>query len=264
MNLFFLKALLKRQLMTTSKFEKLIQSKPDDDVRSEGYELQYAEDFNWTDLKQSDWTPGFAYPSKDYQAVHSYTNESQAYVGGKNVEVRDGKLVIKTLREKTTAPAWDPEKGMIMYPFEYTSDVINNASKLEIEVGSVVVVKARCHGLLNHGIYLRSKNHVPFISVFNYTGRKLFCGVKANVLTDENKYEISGLQPVTDIVYTVVWDTTTITWFVNNMKVHQTLNLVPKGEKLYLHLYSFLFKGKEWNTPGELDVDWIRVYRKLK
>ena len=263
MNLFFLKALLRRQLMTTKQLDTLLKNKPDDNVRAEGYELAYKEDFNWTDIKQSDWTPGFVYPSDDYQPVHSYTNEEQAYVGGKNVETKDGKLVIKTLREKTTAPAWDPEKGMVMHPFEYTSDAINNASKLELEAGCVVMVKARCHGFLNHGIYLRSKKHVPFISVFNYTGLKLFCGVKCNAYTDENKHEIEGLQPITDIIYTVVWDQSTITWFVNNVKVYQTLNLIPKGEKLYLHLYSFLFKGKSNNTPGSLDVDWIRVYKKL-
>lgn len=250
--------------MTTPQFEKLIQSKPDDNVRAEGYELQYAENFDWTDLSKSDWTPGCCYPSKDFKAVHSYSNENQAYVGGRNVEVKDGKLIIKTKREKVEAPAWDPKKGMIMQSFDYTSDMINNASKLAVEAGSVVMVKARCHGLLNHGIYLRSKNHIPFISVFNYTGRKIFCGVKATIDRDENKKEITGLQPLADIVYTVVWNEDTITWFVNNIKVYQTMNFIPKGEKLYLHLYSFMFKGLEWNTPGELDVDWIRVYRKLK
>ena len=249
--------------MTTPQFEKLIQSKPDEDVHAEGYELQYAEDFDWTDLSKSDWTPGSCYPSQDFKAVHSYSNENQSYVGGKNVEVKNGKLVIKTKREKNVAPAWDPKKGMIMQSFDYTSDMINNASKLAVEAGSVVMVKARCYGLLNHGIYLRSKNHIPFISVFNYTGRKIFCGVKSDIQTDENKKEITGLQPLTDIIYTVVWNEDKITWFVNNIKVYETKNLVPKGEKLYLHLYSFMFKGLEWNTPGELDVDWIRVYRKL-
>ena len=249
--------------MTTPQLETLLKNKPDESVRAEGYELAYKEDFKWTNLSQSDWTPGFAYPSSDFTSVHSYTNERQAYVGGDNVEVKDGKLIIKTLYKKTTAPAWDPKKGMVMCPFEFTSDVINNASKLEIEAGSVVMVKARCHGLLNHGIYLRSKNHVPFISVFNYTGRKLFCGVKSDPEWDENKKEIEGLQPLTDIVYTVVWNEDAIAWFVNNIKVYQTKNLIPKGEKLYLHLYSFMFKGIAWNTPGELDVDWIRVYKKL-
>lgn len=250
--------------MTTPQLEKLIKNKPDEEIRTEGYELQYAEDFDhWTDLAHSDWEPGFVYPSKDFTSVHSYTNENQAYVGGKNVEVKDSKLIIHTRHEKTKAPAWDPKKGMVMQSFAYTSDAINNASKLAVEVGSVITVKARCHGLLNHGIYLRGKNHIPFISVFNYTGRKLFCGVKANANSDENKKEITGLQPLTDIIYTVVWNENEIVWLVNNLEVYRTLNLIPKGEKLYLHLYSFMFKGLEWNTPGELDVDWIRVYKKL-
>ncbi len=249
--------------MTTPQIEKIITSKSVDAIREEGYALQYVEDFHWTDLAHSDWTPGFVYPSKDFQAVHSYTNENQAYAGGKNVEVKNGKLIIHTRRQKTTAPAWDPKKGMVMHTFDYTSDAINNASKLAVEAGSVVVVKARCHGLLNHGIYLRGKNHIPFISVFNYTGRKIFCGVKSHINTDENKKEITGLQPLTEIIYTVVWGEDEIAWFVNNLEVYRTKNLIPKGEKLYLHLYSFLFKGLEWNTPGELDVNWIRVYKKL-
>lgn len=249
--------------MTTPQLEKLLKNKPDEKVHAEGYKLQYAENFDWTDLSKSDWVPGCCYPSKDFKAVHSYVNENQAYVGGKNVEVKDGKLFIHTKREKTVAPAWDDQKGMVMQSFDFTSDMINNASKLTLEEGCVVMVKARCHGLLNHGIYLRSKNHVPFISIFNYTGRKLFCGVKSSVDADENKKEITGLQPITDIIYTVVWNEDSIAWFANNIKVYQTPNRIPKGEKLYLHMYSFMFRGVEWNTPGRLDVDWIRVYKKL-
>jgi len=233
------------------------------DVRSiehwEQFEQVYEDEFDWFDLKHSTWKPGFIYPD-GFKNVHSYNNEKQAYVGGKNVVMRDSSLRIKTRKENAEGVAWDQKKGMFIRPFTYTSDCLYS-DKVAIEEGSVVQCKCKCRGRLNHGVYLRSKNHVPFISVFDYTGLKLYCGVKDSLKHDKNLKLLDGLQPIVYTIFTVSWQKDEIVWFVNNLEVYRTKNLVPKGEKLYLHLYSFAFENDRFTTEGELDVDWIRVYK---
>lgn len=226
----------------------------------EQFDLVFEDDFNWNGLKNSDWKPGFIYPNDKFVPVHSYTNEKQAYVGGRNIETVDSKLYIITHEENCEGPAWDSEKGMVMKNFTYSSDAIYT-DKVAIKVGSVVQVKVRCHGLLNHGIYLRSKNHVPFISLFGYTGLKLFCGVKDSLYHDKNLKYLDGLQPLVSTVFTVSWQKDEIVWFVNNLEVFRTKNLIPEGEELYLHMYSFLFENVRVASEGDLEVDWVRVFQ---
>lgn len=223
----------------------------------EHYDLLWQDDFLWTNLKESDWKPGFAYPD-GFKAIHSYTNEQQAYVGGRNVEAKDSRLYIHTKKEAVEGAAWDEKKGMVMTPFEYTSDVIY-MDKVAFEEGMTISVKAKCNGRLNHGIYLRGKKHLPFISVFDFTGKKLWCGLKDSVKSDKTLKCLDGLLPLRDTVFAVSWYKDEIIWYVNNMEVYRTKNTMPKGEKLYLHCYSFQFK-KEHISEGQLEVDWIRIF----
>lgn len=229
----------------------------------EKFDLAFQDDFNWIGVKNSDWEPGFIYPSDQFKNVHSYSNEKQAYNNGRNVETSESVLRILTKKEPVEAAAWDAKKGMYMKQFDYTSDALFT-DKVAVEEGSVVQVKCRCRGRLNHGIYLRSKNHVPFISLFDYTGLRLYCGVKDSLKHDKNLKLLDGLQPIPYTIFTVSWQKDEIVWFVNNLEVYRTANLIPKGEKLYLHLYSFLFEKDKHGTEGELDVDWIRVYNVKK
>jgi len=228
----------------------------------EQFDKVYEDDFEWFNLKESTWKPGFVYPD-GFKNVHSYNNEKQAYTGGKNLVMKNSTLRIKTRRENTEGVAWDSKKGMFIRPFTYTSDCLYS-DQVAIEEGSVVQCKCKCRGRLNHGVYMRSKNHVPFISVFDYTGLKLYCGVKDSLKHDKNLKLLDGLQPIPYTIFTVSWQKDEIVWFVNNLEVYRAKNLVPKGEKLYLHLYSFAFENDRFTTEGDLDVDWIRVYKLKK
>ena len=229
----------------------------------ERFEKVYDDDFTWSRMESSDWRPGYVYPSKDFVKEHSFTDEQQAYNHGHNVETNDSVLYIKTVKEPKEFPAWDATKGMVKKNFRYTSDIICN-DKLAIEEGSVVQVKVRCRGLISHGIYLRSAKHVPYMSLFNYDGRKLYVGVRDSLKHDTDRKYLDGLQPIAYTVFTVSWQKDEIAWFVNNLEVFRTKNTVPKGEKLYLHMSSFLFDTDRLASEGELQVDWVRVYKLKK
>lgn len=220
--------------------------------------LIFNEEFTLTQIQKSGWLGGFAYP-EGFKPVHSYTNEVQSYNNGRNVEIRNGILHLMTKKEKNEGAAWDEKKGMVKKQFDYSSDVIYNVQPFE--EGTVLKVKCRCRGLhLNHGIYLRSDKHVPFISVFNYTDRAVYCGLKANLKEHDYKHEVKGLQPIPFSIYTLVWGKDEIVWYLNDMEVHRTKNIIPKGEKMYLHLYSFQFEGHA-ASEGTLEIDWIKAYK---
>lgn len=229
----------------------------------EEYELVFEDDFKWSGMSQSDWKPGFIYPSDQFINVHSYTNEQQAFNNGNNVETAGSILKILTRKEQKEGPAWDMKKGMVTKNFKYTSDAIYT-DKVAIEEGSIVQVKVRCRGFVNHGIYLRSKKHIPFISLFDYNGLKLYCGVKESLQHDKNLKMLDGLQPIPYTIFTMSWQKDEIAWFVNNLEVFRTKNLIPKGEQLFLHIYSFLFENARHAGEGELDVDWIRIFKEKK
>lgn len=248
-----------KELAKNEDIQYVLKTNEEDIIAYERLETIYFDDFDWINMKQSDWKPGFHYLNKDFKSVHSYTNEVQAFNDGKNTETKDGALVITTRKEHVTAPAWDSQKGMVMHDFEYTSDVINNAGALAIEEGSVISVKARCTGLLDHGIYLRSDKHVPFISIFDFSGLRMHCGLKSDIKKDAGKKELDRWYPLTYMIFTVVWNKDEIIWYINNMEVHRCKNEIPKGEKLYLHMYSFAFKSAKMVTDGKLEVDWVRV-----
>lgn len=228
--------------------------------RAEALEPVVEDRFDWKQLSDSPWKPGFLYPSKDFVAVHSYTNELQAYTGGKNVRIEDGILHIDTRKEFVTAPAWNPEKGMVNHPFQYTSDVLHTEVPIHRD-GGLAMIKARCRGYVNHGAYLRGKKHLPMLFLFDYTGFRLYCGLKTQAQQkDDGIIRLRGLQPIPYVIYTVAWDKSNITWFVNNLPVHTVPNTLPQGEDLYLHLYSCLFPKQRHIGEGHLDVDWVRCY----
>lgn len=230
--------------------------------RWEQFELAFNDDFEWINVRNSPWKPGFIYPNEKFINAHSYGNEVQAYCDGRNVDTNNSILTIRTKKETCEGRAWEAGKGMYMKQFSYSSDALYT-DEVEVTEGSVVQVKCRCRGLLNHGVYLRSRNHVPFISLFDYTGLKLYCGVKDSLKHDKNMKLLDGLQPIVYTIFTVSWQKDEIVWFVNNLEVCRMKNMIPAGEKLYLHLYSFQFENKRV-SEGELNVDWIRVYNLKK
>lgn len=248
-----------KQLSIDENIQFYLNQDPNRMIRYAALDRVLYDEFQDKNPFNAGWQPGFVYPSSDFKAVHSYVNECQAYTGGKNVECADGTLTIYTKKEKCSAAAWHPKKGMIMQDFEYTSDAISRKD-IEITEGSVVQVKTRCRGFLNHGIYLRSAHHTPLISIFNYTGLKMYCGVKNSEKDNEQLFELEGLQPIPYLIFTLYWGKDEIIWYVNNLEVHRVKNTIPKGEKLYLHMYSFQFKDK-YTTEGKLEVDWAKIFK---
>ena len=200
----------------------------------ESYKTVWAEEFEKGKLSDS-WQTGFLYASPTLKKDHSHVSEQQAYTQGKNTQVANNTLHILTKKEKVTAAAWHPTKGMIMHNFAYTSDVWHTAEAVAPTAG-VLQAKVRYTGKAKHVLCLTNSN-----------------AQKALPILPANKIEKNA-------IYTIVWNEKEVINYVNNVEVARTKNPLS-GEALHLLVRSYLPKNQKAGA-GQLDIDWVRIYAK--
>lgn len=198
----------------------------------EAYKMVWAAEFE-TQMSGA-WQTGFLYPSKEFKADHSHVGEGQAYVQGRNTQVANRMLTISTKKEKTTAAAWHPTKGMIMHEFAYTSDVWHTAEAVAPKSG-VLQAKVRLAGKAKH----------------------ILCLTKANA--KKALHLLPADKQVKDAIYTLVWNEKEVINYVNNVEVSRMSNPLA-GEALHLLMRSYLPENVK--ATGKMDIDWVRVYTK--
>ena len=198
----------------------------------EAYKMVWAAEFE-TQMSGA-WQTGFLYPSKEFKADHSHVGEGQAYVQGRNTQVANRMLTISTKKEKTTAAAWHPTKGMIMHEFAYTSDVWHTAEAVAPKSG-VLQAKVRLAGKAKH----------------------ILCLTKANA--KKALHLLPADKQVKDAIYTLVWNEKEAVNYVNNVEVSRSQNPLA-GEALHLLMRSYLPENVK--ATGKMDIDWVRVYTK--
>lgn len=197
----------------------------------EAYKMAWAAEFETAPLSDV-WQTGFLYPSKELKANHSHVNELQAYTQGRNTQVANRVLSIQTKKEKTTAPAWHPTKGMIMHPFAYTSDVWHTAEAVAPKAG-VLQAKVRVSGKAKHVVCLTTAGAKKSLHILP---------------TDKQvKYAI----------YTLVWNEKEAVNYVNDVEVARSKNPLA-GEALHLLMRSYLPENVK--GTGKMEMDWIRIY----
>ena len=198
----------------------------------ESYKMVWAAEFE-TQMSSA-WQTGFLYPSKEFKADHSHVGELQAYVQGRNTQVANRVLTISTKKEKTTAAAWHPTKGMIMHEFAYTSDVWHTTEAVAPKSG-VLQAKVRLAGKAKH----------------------ILCLTKANA--KKALHLLPADKQVKDAIYTLVWNEKEVINYVNNVEVARSQNPLA-GEALHLLMRSYLPENVK--GTGKMDIDWVRIYAK--
>ena len=198
----------------------------------EAYKMVWAAEFE-TQMSGA-WQTGFLYPSKEFKADHSHVGEGQAYVQGRNTQVANRMLTISTKKEKTTAAAWHPTKGMIMHEFAYTSDVWHTVEAVAPKSG-VLQAKVRLAGKAKH----------------------ILCLTKANA--KKALHLLPADKQVKDAIYTLVWNEKEVINYVNNVEVSRSQNPLA-GEALHLLMRSYLPENVK--ATGKMDIDWVRIYTK--
>ena len=142
---------------------------------------------------------------------------------------------ILTKKEKVTAAAWHPTKGMIPCTFAYTSDIWHT-SKAVAPAAGILQAKVRCSGKAKHVLCLT-----------NSTAQKALPILPANK-TEKNA------------IYTIVWNEKEVINYVNNVEVARSKNPLS-GEALHVLVRSYLPENQK-ASASQLAIDWIRIYTK--
>lgn len=226
------------------------------------YDLVFEENFDKTTLKDAGWEYGFPYVQPEMVKVHSYTNELQANMGGKNVQVADGGMHIYTKADKCEALAWDAERGFMQKSYDYTSDVINCRKAVCLK-GGVFSAKMRFDGSrkINHTFWLKGADKTPIINVARFVDGQVEVGVYWNSI-QETKYtseRIKGLKPNEFYVYTVEWTDKEIIWYINDFEVFRTSAVVP-SEPMTPVFNSFIPEAAGAGAEGDFEIAAVRVF----
>ena len=200
----------------------------------ESYKTVWAEEFETGRLSDI-WQTGFLYASPALKKDHSHVSEQQAYTQGKNTQVANRSLNILTKKEKVTAAAWHPTKGMITQEFSYTSDIWHTTKAVAPAAG-ILQAKVRCSGKAKHVLCLT-----------NSTAQKALPILPANK-TEKNA------------IYTIVWNDKEVINYVNNVEVARSKNPLS-GEALHVLVRSYLPENQK-ASASQLAIDWIRIYTK--
>ena len=213
--------------------------------------------FKYKNLDESKWKACFYYTNTDLKSVHSFTDEKQANSGGKNISTGNG-LKIFTRKQKAVSPAWDKQKGFVEKEYEYTADVVNGHDIVEESYCSIRT-KMRVKGKVNHAFWLTSGNKLPHINIAMIKGRKIEVGVY-DARGDYYYTKIRGINPNKYYIYSVFQSKDELIWKINNIEVFRTRNIIS-GHRFFPVFNSFIPKKRRRPTEGELDVEWLEVYK---
>ena len=226
------------------------------------FNISFEDAFNYNTLPAKDWTYGFAYTKPELVKRHSFANEQQANVSGKNTAVVNGELHISTKQEKIEALAWHQEKGFVMKDYEYTADVINCRNAANFCKG-IFTAKIKINGSrnVNHAFWLASSDRMPHINIARLVDGAVEVGIYWKSKFEENytSTRVTGLKLQDYYIYTLVWTEKELIWYVNNFEVFRTSDFVPTCEMAPV-FNSFLPEGKSAGT-GDMVIDYVKVFR---
>lgn len=229
------------------------------------WEESFSEEFGAGKPDWSKWTPNNYLADLMLGEPFSQKDDLQAYTGGKNCSVSNGRLQIHVRKEKVISKAWHPGAGFVPVEFHYTSDILSTVKSFWQE-GGIFEAKIR-FSPVNEVVstcYLQGKKNSPLISLLemgptsrmgiltlNGTGKPEFNGITLQHLKKDHFY-----------MFRVEWDSNRVIWKINDIKVHE----VPfggLGEPAHISMQNLVVSEIPGSKlPVTFETDWIRCYRR--
>ena len=229
------------------------------------WEESFSEEFGAGKPDWSKWTPNNYLADLMLGETFSQKDDLQAYTGGKNCSVSNGRLQIHVRKEKVISKAWHPGAGFVPVEFHYTSDILSTVKSFWQE-GGIFEAKIR-FSPVNEVVstcYLQGKKNSPLISLLemgptsrmgiltlNGTGKPEFNGITLQHLKKDHFY-----------MFRVEWDSNRVIWKINDIKVHE----VPfggLGEPAHISMQNLVVSEIPGSKlPVTFETDWIRCYRR--
>ncbi len=229
------------------------------------WEVSFSDDFESFPLDKGKWTPNTFWADKLLGDNFSQPGDRQAYVGGRNCQISQSKLVLQTRKEKSKGKQWIPGQGFIPVEFNYTSDTLSTVNSFwqkegifeaKIRFNPVKEVVCSCH--------LLGENVSPQVTLIE-AGPKCRAGLLFRNTSEKPEFQgvdLSNLKKGKFYIFGVEWTNNQLTWKINGQVIFKT-EVHHLSDPVHLNLTSLVVNEINVSKlPVSFETDWIRCYRK--
>lgn len=233
----------------------------------EKWQLVFDDEFNDKNLDTSKWITNYYYGKAILNEPYSLSTDKHFPTDGKNIEIKNSVLNILTKKESVKGKVWDPKFGFYEKEFQFTSGMISTGDSFRTDVGrfEAKVLLPDSFPVMN-SFWLSTGKMLPEINIFNtqangkiilanHWGPKVQSSVaKLNGSRFLNKWFIFGLE----------WTKEKLTWTINGIPVREESNGLPNEPMFIVFNSSIVDESGISKLPSSFQIDWVRVYKKVK
>lgn len=229
------------------------------------WEIFLEDNFNEDKIDSQKWMTKSFIAERMLGQNFSQTGDIHAFSDGKNVHVKNKTLKIEIRKEKTKGMQWIMPIGLVEKEFDYSSGILTSEEKFWWKYG-ILEAKVKYSPSKNFVdiIYLLGGQASPQINLFE-CGHKNRVGFLSksddSIISDVES--ISGLKNGEYYIFRLEWSEGLLKWSVNNKEILRLNNNVPSNE-MHINFSSIIISDKSNNLPHQFEIDWVRVYKKVK
>ena len=235
----------------------------------EKWDLVFEDSFEGDKPDTRTWMFRYINGDKLIKKPYVLADDLHAFTDGKNISVREGQLSIVTKPEKAGCMTWAPMTGFTEKEYSYTSDLLSSANgfikkyglfKAKVKIGNSAVTQA---------FSLMADQMLPHVDIFKYERNKLLAG---NFWKNGGKEGISrsiqktgGKRYTQDyFIYSVEWSPEKLIWKINGVTFKVQAQGIPDTEMHLVFNASLKQMSKISGLPSRMEIDWVRVYERIK
>jgi len=231
----------------------------------EQWDLIFEDKFEDSKLDEKVWMTRYLSGDKILKKGYVLADDKHAFTEGKNIELFNKKLRIITRREKGKSLVWNPTHGFYEKEFDFTSDLVSSAKGFRGRYGVYEAKVRLADSGVTQAFSLMTEKILPHVDIFRFEKGKLFTGNFWNGGASVNKSLSStgGKKFSKDFfIYSLEWQPGILVWKINGLifKTHKTG--IPENEMFMVFSSSLKENAKETGIPSNLEIDWVRVYKK--
>lgn len=235
------------------------------------WQLTFYDDFDTPQLDSSRWLTRYFWGDSFLHDAYSLSTDRHFNTDGKNVSIRNSRLIIETRKETVMGKAWDPMFGFVPKEFEYTSGLVNTGKSFRQQYGRFrAKIRMSNHPGVTSAFWMVGNQIIPHIDIAKYEGKKLWMNAFWGNLTEPNGVRRAGtsllsLKPsLKEYIYELRWTPTELVWYINGLEIFKVTDNVPQ-EPMYLQLSCGILNDITANhLPATMEVDWVKCYQHIE
>lgn len=245
-------------LLNTTKF---------DDIKR--WELTFEDDFDSKKLDESKWIPRYFWGETILNKSYSLAADHHYYPDGKNIEIENSILTIKTQRESAEGLAWDLKLGFVPKSFDYTSGIICSGQTFRQKFGRFEAkVRFKKAPGVYHAFWLVGDKMLPHIDVFRQNPKSGSAQGSIFTQNGEAKKPLSVKSSIGGFDYgssffilSIDWLPNKIVWKINGIPYLETDKNLPDFPAYLVFSSGVVNQTNDSVLPATLEVDWVRCWR---